>query len=231
MDLEKEYLACVRFGQETDTLDPEGIVIARGDVPSLKTIESVLPGFEGEIEQVPPVFSALHYKGRRAHVLARSGREVKLDARKIRIYAIDIVDFRDPVLTIRVVCSKGTYIRALARDMARRCGSCARLESLTRTRIGSFKREDAVKPEDFDSGRDLLPPSLFADKIDGLGAKVVKPERIGEIAHGVPLDDEVFVSPPAEDGAFALYGGERDLLAIAMKTGARYRYVAVLSEP
>ena len=177
------------------------------------------------------MFSALHYKGERAHVLVRSGRKVELAPRRVTIYAIEVLDFRAPFLTIRVVCSKGTYIRALARDLGLQCGSRACLQSITRTRIGSFQLESAVRPEDFDPSRDLQPPSAFAGDIGGLVASEIKPERVRGIANGLPLDVGAFVSPPTADGTYALFGESRELLAVAVKTGSRYKYMAVFVGP
>ena len=142
---DKTYLALVEFGSETDTLDPTGkIVVSGGLVPSRADVEAVIPEFVGEIEQVPPLFSALHIGGKRASDIARDGKTVEMPARKITIYSIKIVDFMDKYALLEVRCSKGTYIRSLARDIAVRCGTCAHLAALRRTAVGPFSLSDAA---------------------------------------------------------------------------------------
>jgi tRNA pseudouridine55 synthase len=123
--LDKEYVARIRFGIETDTLDPEGEPVAEAPVPELETIQSAFPKLTGEILQVPPAYSAVHVKGARASKLARKGLTPELTARTVRINRIDLLGYDPPDLMIRVSCSKGTYIRSLARDLALLCGSRA----------------------------------------------------------------------------------------------------------
>ncbi|MDR0557577.1 MAG: tRNA pseudouridine(55) synthase TruB [Treponema sp.] len=141
---DKQYEGVVKFGEETDTLDPEGAVIAEAPVPSFDALEAALPQFRGAIMQEPPAYSALHVDGRRASALVRKGETVSLQKRPVSIYRLELVSYTPPFAEIRVHCSKGAYIRSLARDIARAAGSCARLESLNRTRIAGFRLEDAV---------------------------------------------------------------------------------------
>jgi tRNA pseudouridine55 synthase len=145
MPLEKEYVATLQFGIETDTLDISGTIIKQADVPSElnEKVDNVLPRFRGEIEQMPPAFSALHVKGKRAYELAREGKEVKLESRIVTIHSLDVIDIKESQMTISVCCSKGTYIRSLARDMAEAIGSVGFLRTLTRTRIGDYSIKDA----------------------------------------------------------------------------------------
>ena len=143
---DKEYVASVRLGVATDTLDATGRVTAERPVPALEPpdLAAVLARFVGEIDQVPPMFSALHVGGRRLHELARAGLEVERAPRRVRIDAIELLASSPPDFTMRVVCGKGTYIRSLAADVGEALGSCAHLTALVRTRLGAFRREDAV---------------------------------------------------------------------------------------
>lgn len=142
-DFDKEYLALVEFGSETDTLDPTGTVIKSGKIPTKEDIISVLPQFTGPIMQKPPAFSALHVDGKRASDLARSGKTVEIPPRPVTIHHLELVDFKEKYALLRVACSKGTYIRCLGRDIAQAAGTCAHLKALRRTRVGPFKLEEA----------------------------------------------------------------------------------------
>jgi tRNA pseudouridine55 synthase len=142
----KEYRFTVRFGAETDTDDAEGKVVASSDKrPTRAEIEAKLPDFTGEIEQVPPRFSALKVDGARAYDLARDEEEFELAPRRVSIGRLTLIDHPDQdhcVLEAR--CGKGTYVRALARDLGRTLGSLGHVEALRRTRVGSFGEERAV---------------------------------------------------------------------------------------
>ncbi len=145
MELEKEYRAVVQLGKTTDTDDPTGKVLAEAPVPELarEALLPVLQKYVGEIEQVPPIYSALKKDGKRMYELARQGREVTPEPRRVKIHSIDLLGFERDTIEIRVVCSRGTYIRALARDIGRDLGCGAHLKSLVRTRIGSYRLEEA----------------------------------------------------------------------------------------
>ncbi len=144
-NLDKRYTATMIFGAETSTLDPEGEVIATGDIPTLEMIEQVIfQQFQGTIEQRPPHYSAIHIDGKRAHALARSGQDFEVPLREVTLYETTILDWQPPFLTFEVHCSKGTYIRSLARDIALACNSRGHLVALKRNAIGPFTLEDAV---------------------------------------------------------------------------------------
>lgn len=143
-DCVKEYSGTIRFGEETNTLDPEGEVIAGGPLPSREQVEAALGAFRGNILQAPPLYSALHINGRRAHELAREGKNVTMEKRPITVYDLKLVSWTPPEAVIYARVSSGTYIRSLARDIAIEAGSRAYLSALTRTAIGAFRLEDAV---------------------------------------------------------------------------------------
>lgn len=147
----KSYEAIVCFGKETDTLDPTGEIINTLEPVSKEQVQGVLSKFKGAILQTPPAFSALHVDGKRSSDLVREGKEVNLESRQIFIYALELCDFLDnkavdgcTYAKLKVTCSKGTYIRALARDIAAELGSCAHLCALRRTQVGPFLLEDAA---------------------------------------------------------------------------------------
>ncbi len=137
----KEYVATIRLGATTPSFDLETEVDAEYPWKHITRaeVEAVLKNrFTGSIEQVPPVFSACKVDGRRAYKMARKGQEVELKAKKLVIDEIELEDFNLPCITVRVVCSKGTYIRALARDIGVALGSGAHLVALRRTRVGDY---------------------------------------------------------------------------------------------
>ena len=143
----KTYRGTLRLGIETDTQDPTGQRISTRPVPdfSLEEIQENASVFTGEIEQVPPAFSAVRYQGRRAYALARKGIGMELQKRTVRIYALDILEAQLPEVTFQVVCSGGTYVRTLAADLGRRMGPGAHLKALRRLGSAPFLVQDAVK--------------------------------------------------------------------------------------
>ena len=141
---EKRYQAVVAFGSETDTLEPSGQVVAAAPLPSRQQVESVLDRFRGTISQVPPLYSAIHVDGQRASDLARSGQQAQLPSREITVHSLALTDFDGQYGLLEVTCSKGTYIRSLARDIALAAGSRGHLVALRRTGVGPFRLEDAV---------------------------------------------------------------------------------------
>lgn len=147
----KEYIATLRLGATTPSFDLEKEIDATYPTEHItrELVEETLKGFVGSIEQIPPVFSACKVEGKRAYELARNGEEVELKAKTLVIDEIELLDCRLPEIKIRVVCSKGTYIRALARDIGQTLNSGAHLTGLVRTRVGDVKLEDCLQVEDF----------------------------------------------------------------------------------
>jgi tRNA pseudouridine55 synthase len=149
-DGDKLYRFTVRWGAETTTDDTEGAVVAASDLrPTAAEIEAILDGFEGEILQTPPAFSAIKVDGERAYDLARAGEEVVLEARPVVIHRLDLVETPDPNTAVfETECGKGTYVRALARDMGRRLGTRGHVVELRRLGVGPFGEADMI-PLDF----------------------------------------------------------------------------------
>lgn len=149
----KEYVATLKLGETTPSFDLEKEVDAVYPTEhiSRSMVEEVLTSFVGKIQQVPPVFSACKVDGKRAYDLARKGEEVELKAKTLVIDEIELLNCELPIIKIRVVCSKGTYIRALARDIGVALNSGAHLIALERTRIGDVTLDQCMNPEDIDA--------------------------------------------------------------------------------
>lgn len=142
----KRYLADIYLGVETDTLDPDGQVLNRSPVPDLKAsaIQDALDLFVGEIEQVPPAYSAVKVGGVRAYKLARKGVEVRMPVRRVTVHAIELLSVELPRVVVDVICSPGTYLRCLARDLGKVLETGAHLSGLRRIASGSHRVEDAA---------------------------------------------------------------------------------------
>lgn len=138
--LDKEYEATIRLGAKSSTGDPEGEITVTDDKPNISRaqIEKTLVQFVGEIEQRPPIFSAIKVNGQRAYKLARAGKEVEIPTRKVQIYSIDIIDYAPPFLKIRTHVGSGTYIRTLAEDIGKALGCDAYTTELRRTKIADY---------------------------------------------------------------------------------------------
>lgn len=149
----KEYYATIRLGATTPSYDLEKPIDATYPWEHItrEAVEKVLEKFRGTIEQVPPTFSACKVDGKRAYKMARNGDEVELKPKTLVIDEIELTECNLPEITIRVVCSKGTYIRALARDIGQALGSGGHLTALRRTRVGDYRVEESLNPETFQS--------------------------------------------------------------------------------
>jgi tRNA pseudouridine55 synthase len=149
----KEYEGALTLGVTTDTLDASGKVIQRNDISSVteEQIISAFKKFEGEIEQIPPMFSAIKHKGKPLYKLARKGIKVKRAPRIVTIHHLKVVQIDKPEVKFRVSCSKGTYIRVLASDIGNTISCGAHLSSLTRTRSGIFTLSDAISLDEIES--------------------------------------------------------------------------------
>ncbi|MDT8439447.1 MAG: tRNA pseudouridine(55) synthase TruB [Wenzhouxiangellaceae bacterium] len=211
LDATKTYLAGVRLGVETDSGDREGRVIAEASVPPLTVVEleTELDAFRGEIDQVPPMHSALKHQGRRLHELARQGIEVERKPRRVRIESLHLLRFESPELTLRLTCSKGTYVRSLAIDLGRALGCGAHLIALRRERSGPFSISDAVTLEslqgmDADTARALLLPPDHA--LGHLQSLELAGSWIDDIRHGRAVQGLDVAA-----GQVRIYGGGRFL--------------------
>jgi len=151
-DADKEYIAVLRLGETTPSYDLETEVDGRYETGHItkSLINKALMHFWGEYDQVPPLYSAKNIKGKRAYEYARKGVDMKLEAKKVVFHELELLSFDPPLVTIRILCSKGTYIRSFARDLGRELDSGAYLSGLKRVAIGSYNLEDAIEVGEFE---------------------------------------------------------------------------------
>jgi tRNA pseudouridine55 synthase len=152
MGLNKAYRSTMILGKSTDSADTQGKTIEEKpfDSVTLDKLEEVIVSFRGEIDQVPPMFSAVKKNGKKLYELARQGMVVERDPRRVTIMILKIEDFNPPYVRFYVECSKGTYIRQLAHDIGQKLGCGACISQIERTKIGDFSIEESVKLEDID---------------------------------------------------------------------------------
>ncbi|HBR70095.1 MAG TPA: tRNA pseudouridine(55) synthase TruB [Rhodospirillaceae bacterium] len=182
----KTYRFTVKWGEQRDTDDGEGSVIATSDMrPTLGQIESILGKYLGEIEQTPPKFSAIKIDGQRAYDLAREGQDVELKSRIVYVETLTILESKDDETAFEITCGKGTYIRSLARDMALDLGTCGYVSALRRTAVGPFTEENAISLEKLEELGDspalveaLLPLETALDDIPALAIKENEAARL-----------------------------------------------------
>jgi len=155
---DKRYQATIRLGSSTNTYDSEGTVTKAASVDNIteEQFDEILQGFVGEIEQIPPPYSAVKVKGKKAYEMARKGKEVELEPRIINVYNLEVLEWAPPEVVVDVYCSSGTYVRSLANDLGEALGTGAHLIGLRRTKSGQFTLRDAVPlrrlKESFDAG-------------------------------------------------------------------------------
>ena len=192
LDATKRYDFTIRFGEKTDTLDAEGQVVETSDVrPDEDAIEAILPRFTGDIEQVPPAFSALKIDGKAAYARARAGEHVELKPRRVRIFELKLASASDDETTLSATVSKGTYIRSLARDIARSLNTVGHVIMLRRIRAGPFSLEQAISLdflEEAAKARRLTETVLpLTAALDDIPALPVTPEQARLLRHGQML--------------------------------------------
>ena len=227
----KEYRATVCFGASSTTDDLEGeLTPATGAAPTREVVEAALPGLTGTISQRPPAYSAIKVAGRRAYALARAGEAPELAPREVTIHAIDLVswdatDPERPIAVVDVVCSAGTYVRAIARDLGAAVGSAAYLGALVRVASGPFRLEDAVPLERVrEAAADgpggvaaLLRPVDWG--LDAFPAVTISPDEVVAISRGQ------FVQPagelPTTESPIRMLDEAGRLVAIGMRRGRR----------
>ncbi len=196
LTLEKEYTATIKLGIKTDTRDISGKVLETRKVEKIneKKVKEVLGDFTGRQMQIPPVYSALKYKGKPLYKLAREGKEVSIKKRAINISSLELISLEGDELAINVICSSGTYIRSLAHDIGLALDTGGTLKKLNRTRIGNFLLKDSTDIQDLLkeelAARDLLGKTyiIFAEKVlAGSRDIYIYDEYIRLVRNGHPL--------------------------------------------
>ena len=230
---DKGYVGTVLFGEETDTLDPEGGTVARAPVPPLELLEEVLPRFRGEILQAPPLYSAIHLDGRRASERARSGENPPMKKRPVTIYELSLLSWTPPLAQIRVRCSGGVYIRSLARDLALEAGSRAHLVTLERTGSALFTLEDAVDPENLNTGalKPISPGIFRALKLPVLEADDETAARLAQGKALAPLLDSLrfpggpeFPASGIRENTAGVFDKNANFIAVLTRENGRWAY-------
>jgi len=222
LDADKTYRVTITLGERTATADREGEVVERAAIPDTLTEDSVrraAAGFLGESQQVPPMYSALKHEGERLYKLARKGLEVERPPRRIVISRLELLAMADGRLEFEVDCSKGTYVRTLAEDLARACGTVGHVHALRRLQLGPFAvprmhalaaiEELAGQPDVLDA---LLLPCDAA--LPGLPAMHLGPAEQACVLHGQP----VFAAGPAA-GQVRMYGPDGRFLGVGRMSG------------
>ena len=231
-DTGKGYRATIVFGVSTTTLDGSGEVVDRRPMPiDQADVEATVPAFLGEIEQLPPMVSAVKVGGRRLHELARRGEEIERAPRRVCVDRIDIEAFEPgpyPVATVRVECSSGTYVRSLAADIGTRLGGVAHLGELRRLHIGSFTLDEARTLAAIEADPDdaVLPPVTAMRDLEQV---TIDAEQARAVAHGVTFPAAVFAGANAGPGPFAVVGPDGDLLAVYERRRAAVKPAVVLA--
>jgi tRNA pseudouridine55 synthase len=222
MDGRKVYRFTVRWGAETDTDDTEGRVIATAEArPARHDLEALLPRYTGLISQVPPRFSAIKIDGERAYDLARDGEEVTLQARDITIHSLRLVEAATDEATFEAECGKGTYVRAIARDLGRDLRCRGHVVALRRAAVGPFDERDAVTPDELRAmrgGQGTMPPVEDAllpveTALEALPSLTVSRHDAGRLCRGQSVLLRGRDAPVFEGPAAVLSGGT--LVALA----------------
>jgi tRNA pseudouridine55 synthase len=197
VDADKTYRFSIAWGATTASFDREGAVTATSDVrPSAAEVEAVLPRFVGEIDQIPPVFSAIKVDGERAYDLAREGVEFELASRKVTIHAARVTEASDggprpSHVEIEIDCGKGTYVRALVRDIAEALGACGHVSALRRSRVGGFTADRAITLESLEdlchTGAPLEALLPVETALDDIPALALTAEDAFRLTQGRPI--------------------------------------------
>jgi tRNA pseudouridine55 synthase len=214
LEVDKEYLATIRFGAATSTYDAAGRITAtRPFTFREETLEAKLATFVGERLQVPPVYSAIKIGGRKAYDLARKGEEVDMTPRKVHIYELALLRWESPNAVVRVRCSRGTYIRSIAHDIGEAMGSHAHLVSLRRIRLGPFSVERATPLEElkrrFLEGtweKIAMPASAV---LEGWETVQLSPEEVEKIRNGIAIP-----APEGSSGRARALAPDGELMAV-----------------
>lgn len=221
---DKEYLATIQFGKSTTTYDLEGeeVFVSDKKVDS-ETVEALLKDFDGEIEQVPPAYSAIKIKGKKLYEYARKGEQVEVPSRKVFIYNINLVSFDEKLQQAQVLikCSKGTYIRSIANDLGAKLACGAHLIKLVRTQAGSFRIEDSVKlQDDMNVVDNLINP---VDKLD-YPKYVLNDDELQKVSHGMSIKNKNF----EHGGIIILIYNENEICAVGVADNDKIKVKKVL---
>lgn len=199
--MKKHYLGEMILGISTDTQDSEGKIVQKREVKTdidEKRIKDIFQKYEGTINQIPPMFSAAHYQGKRLYHLARKGIEVKRNPKKVKIYQFNLININqklNPIVKFEVICSKGTYIRTLCDDIGNELGCGAHLSNLVRKKVGKFCIEDSLNLEELKKDKALGKRCLISidSALEGLNKITIKSEATETVLNGGAISSEQIV--------------------------------------
>lgn len=198
-DRDKEYVAELLLGVETDTQDTMGSVLRESPVTvTEEEVSRACLSFLGDYDQIPPMYSALKVDGKKLYELARAGKEVERKARRVRILELEILEMRLPVVKLRVVCSKGTYIRTLCSDIGQKLGCGGAMQSLQRTKVGRFRLEDALTLGELQQLKDSGELERVVQPVDSLFEETPALHVTAEAARLLENGNELFPAQFAE---------------------------------
>lgn len=216
---EKEYIAGLKLGVVTNTQDTTGQVVEERPVEADRAdLEGALAAFRGEITQIPPMYSALKRDGKKLYELARAGKEVERAPRPVTIHALEVVEQTGPnCYTLRVRCSKGTYVRTLCHDIGAALGCGGTMFSLRRTMAAGFSLEQAIPLEEVLQHPDPASLLLGVDSyFSGRPSLVLTPQREKKVRNGMTIP-----FPDAPDGEYRVYSESREFLALSRVSGGK----------
>ncbi len=222
---DKTYTGTFRFGEETETLDPESTPRPRGEAPTIDNLAAVLPRFVGRIEQVPPAYSAVHVGGERAYKRVLRGETVEVPARDVTIHSLELLRYDPPDAALTIHCSKGTYVRSLARDIGEACSCGAYVTTLRRDSVGPFRLEEAVTEPQLEA---IEPLEEVALRIPGVRRIDLSSQTARRVANGAKLqealDNQLL---EGEEPYIALYNPEGRLIGVAEHRERGFQYILV----
>lgn len=230
---DKEYIATIKLGQKTDTLDSEGKVIEEKEVKeewlNIEKINKILKTFEGKQEQVPPIYSAIKVNGKKLYEYAREGQNVDIKPRSIEIYSIILKSIKNNEIIIDVKCSKGTYIRSLCSDISEKIGTVGYMKELRRMQVGEFDLKNSIDGEKLlkkeikldDMQKDLITiEELFKNK-----SKIILNKKMLQLyLNGVQL------SIKQKDGIYNIYGEQNEYIGIGIISNNKLKRDIVISK-
>jgi tRNA pseudouridine55 synthase len=225
LNLPKEYVAGVLFGKQTDTDDITGETLSEGPVKCItaELVRTELTRSTGEIEQVPPAFSALKQDGQPLYRLARRGQEVHPKPRKVMVYEMELLDWQPPTATIRCLVSAGTYVRALARDLGTSLSTVATLASLVRTKVGQFTLDDATAPDVLDATSLIERLAPIDVALAWMPRVTVSPVQAQHLHQGKVLSEFAGPTSSGVDGFALAQTEDHRFLAIVVSNDAKLR--------
>ncbi|KAA8675019.1 tRNA pseudouridine(55) synthase TruB [Clostridium sp. MT-14] len=223
---EKVYLTQMKLGIRTDTYDREGTVINTLDFNlSKRNIENVILSFEGQIDQLPPMYSAIKVKGKRLYDLARRGIEVERKKRKILIYSIEIVDIKLPYVVFKVRCSKGTYIRSLCNDIGNRLNCGAVMWDLKRISTGNFDILNSITLESLND-KNILQYIIPVDTaLSQYPVLTVEDKYVKNVLNGIPIRDKIFLDKISKDRLYRVYTSKNEFVGLGMHKTFEFKMV------